>query len=73
MKYSDKQRVQKICEYAEKLLTHISKNNITKEKVSFDVVVKHLKKLHSISCTNISDFDPFKLIDTYKNIVNNSF
>lgn len=33
MKYSDKQRVQKICEYAEKLLTHISKNNITKEKL----------------------------------------
>ena len=45
-------------------------NNITKEKVSFDVVVKHLKKLHSISCTDISDFDPFKLIKTYKSIVN---
>ena len=31
MKYSDKQRIQKICEYAEKLLDHINKNGITKE------------------------------------------
>ena len=46
--------------------------NISKEKVSFDVVVKHLKKLHSISCTDISDFDPFKLIKTYKSIVNDN-
>lgn len=47
-------------------------NNIAKEKVSFDVVVKHLKKLHSISCANLSDFDPFKLIDIYKAIVNDT-
>ena len=33
MKYSDKQRIQKICEYAEKLLTHIDKNGISKEKL----------------------------------------
>lgn len=31
MKYSDKQRVQKICEYAEKLLAYINQNHITKE------------------------------------------
>lgn len=31
MKYSDKQRIQKICEYAEKLLDYINKNGITKE------------------------------------------
>ena len=46
--------------------------NTQKEKVSFDVVIQQLKKLHSISCANISDFDPFKLIDTYKAIVNNN-
>lgn len=46
--------------------------NTQKEKVSFDVVVKHLKKLHSISYTNIADFDPFKLIETYKSISNDS-
>ena len=44
-------------------------NNVKKEKVSFDVVIKHLKKLHSINCSDIDDFDPFKLINTYKNIV----
>lgn len=42
MKYSDKQRVQKICEYAEKLLTHISKNNITKEKLLNDYALQWL-------------------------------
>lgn len=42
------------------------------KKVSFDVVVKHLKKLHSINQTDIAEFDPFKLINTYKQIVNNS-
>lgn len=33
MKYSDKQRIQKICEYAEKLLTHINQNDISKESL----------------------------------------
>ena len=33
MKYTDKQRAQKICEYAEKLLIHISQNNISKENL----------------------------------------
>ena len=36
MKYTDKQRVQKICEYAEKLLAYINENNITKEKLIDD-------------------------------------
>lgn len=36
MKYSDKQRIQRICEYVEKLLTHINNNDITKEKLLSD-------------------------------------
>lgn len=42
MKYSDKQRIQKIYEYAEKLLTHINKNDITKEKLLDDYALQWL-------------------------------
>lgn len=40
MKYSDKQRIQRICEYAEKLLTHINNNDITKEKLLSDYALQ---------------------------------
>ena len=39
MKYSDKQRIQKICEYIEKLLNHIY---ITKEKLLSDYAMQWL-------------------------------
>ncbi len=42
MKYSDKQRIQKIYEYADKLLTHIKENNITKEKLINDYALQWL-------------------------------
>lgn len=42
MKYSDEQRIQKICEYAEKLLTYINKNDITKEKLLNDYALQWL-------------------------------
>lgn len=42
MKYSDKQRIQKICEYAEKLLAYINENDITKEKLLNDYALQWL-------------------------------
>ena len=42
MKYSDKQRIQKIFEYAEKLLSYISENDITKEKLLNDYALQWL-------------------------------
>ena len=42
MKYSDNQRVQKIFEYAEKLLAYISENDITKEKLLNDYALQWL-------------------------------
>ena len=42
MKYSDEQRIQKIYEYAEKLLTYISQNDITKEKLLTDYALQWL-------------------------------
>ena len=42
MKYSDKQRVQKIFEYAEKLLSYINENDITKEKLLNDYALQWL-------------------------------
>ncbi|MBO5743999.1 MAG: DUF86 domain-containing protein [Clostridia bacterium] len=42
MKYSDKQRIQKICEYTEKLLTHINRNGISKEKLINDYAMQWL-------------------------------
>lgn len=42
MKYSDRQRIQKIWEYAEKLLTHIDKNDISKEKLINDYALQWL-------------------------------
>ena len=42
MKHSDKHRIQKICEYAEKLLTHINKNAISKEELLNDYALQWL-------------------------------
>ena len=42
MKYSDKQRIQKIFEYAEKLLSYISENDITKKKLLNDYALQWL-------------------------------
>ena len=42
MKYSDKHRVQKIFEYAEKLLSYINENDITKEKLLNDYALQWL-------------------------------
>ena len=42
MKYSDKQRIQKIFEYAEKLLSYISEKDITKEKLLNDYALQWL-------------------------------
>ena len=42
MKYSDKQRVQKIYEYAEKLLDYINENKVTKEKLLNDYALQWL-------------------------------
>ena len=42
MKYSDKQRIQKIFEYAEKLLFYINENDITKEKLLDDYALQWL-------------------------------
>lgn len=42
MKYSDKQRIQKICDYAEKPLTHINKNEITRDKLIGDYSLQWL-------------------------------
>ena len=40
MKYSDNQRIQKICEYAEKLLTHIDEKGISKEQLLSDYAMQ---------------------------------
>ncbi len=42
MKYSDEQRIQKICQYAEKLLDYIEENAITKEKILSDYSLQWL-------------------------------
>ena len=42
MKYSDKQRIVKIFEYAEKLLSYISTNDVTKEKLLNDYTLQWL-------------------------------
>ena len=42
MKYSDKQRIQKIYEYAKKLLTYISENSITRENLINDYALQWL-------------------------------
>ena len=42
MKYSDKQRIRKIFEYAQKLLSYINKNDITKEKLLNDYALQWL-------------------------------
>ena len=63
MKYSDKQRIQKICEYAEKLLTHINENDITKEKLLNDYA---LQWLVTTPLYNIGE-QVYALSDEYKN------
>ena len=46
MKYSDEQRIRKIYEYAEKLLTYISDNNITKKKLVDEYAVQWQVTIH---------------------------
>lgn len=62
MKYSDKQRVQKICEYAEKLLAYINQNHITKEKLLNDYA---LQWLVTTPLYNIGE-QVYALSDAYK-------
>ncbi len=62
MKYSDKQRIQKICEYAEKLLHHINENSITKEKLLNDYA---LQWLVTTPLYNIGE-QVYSLSDEYK-------
>ncbi len=66
MKYSDKQRVQKICEYAEKLLNHISENNITREKLLKDYAMQWLV---TTPLYNIGE-QVYALSDEYKTMHN---
>lgn len=66
MKYSDKQRIQKICEYAEKLLTYINENNITKEKLLDDYA---LQWLVTTPLYNVGE-QVYALSDEYKTIHN---
>ncbi len=42
MKYTDKQRVQKICDYANKLLAYIKNNSITKDAILNDYSLQWL-------------------------------
>lgn len=67
MKYTDKQRVQKICEYAEKLLNHINENNITKESLLKDYA---LQWLVTTPLYNIGE-QVYLLSEEYKTIHNN--
>ncbi len=62
MKYSDKHRIQKIYEYAEKLLVHINKNGITKEKLLNDY---SLQWLVTTPLYNIGE-QVYALSDEYK-------
>lgn len=66
MKYSDKQRIQKIFEYAEKLLSYINKNNITKEKLLNDYA---LQWLVTTPLYNIGE-QVYALSDEYKSTHN---
>ena len=67
MKYTDKQRVQKIYEYAEKLLNHINENNITKESLLKDYA---LQWLVTTPLYNIGE-QVYLLSEEYKTIHNN--
>jgi len=62
MKYSDEQRVQKIYEYAEKLLTHITKNGISKEDLLNDYA---LQWMVTTPLYNIGE-QAYALSDEYK-------
>ena len=45
-------------------------NHIKRKEVPFDEVVNNLKTLHSLDITSIDAFDPFSLLNTYKQVVN---
>lgn len=62
MKYSDKQRIQKIYEYAQKLLDYINRNNITREKLLADYA---LQWLVTTPLYNIGE-QVYALTDDYK-------
>ena len=64
MKYSDKQRIQKIFEYAEKLLSYINENDITKEKLLNDYA---LQWLVTTPLYNIGE-QVYALSDEYKSV-----
>ncbi len=40
MKYSDEQRIEKIVDYAQKLIAYINDNNITKESLLADYALR---------------------------------
>jgi len=67
MKYSDEQRIRKIYEYAEKLLTYISDNNITKKKLVDEYAVQWLV---TTPLYNIGE-QVYALSDEYKTAHNN--
>ncbi len=67
MKYSDKQRIQKICEYAEKLLSHINKNSISKDKLLNDYA---LQWMVTTPLYNIGE-QVYALSDEYKALHDN--
>ena len=62
MRYSDKQRIQKIYEYTEKLLNHINKNSITKENLINDYA---LQWMVTTPLYNIGE-QVYSLSDEYK-------
>lgn len=67
MKYSDQQRIEKICEYAKKLLEYINENKITKEKLLNDYA---LQWLVTTPLYNIGE-QVYALSDEYKVVHSN--
>ena len=67
MKYSDKQRIQKICDYAEKLLSYLNENGVTKETLLDDYA---LQWLVTTPLYNIGE-QVYALSDEYKSIHSN--
>ena len=66
MKPSDKQRIQKIYEYAKKLLTYIDENSITREKLINDYA---LQWLVTTPLYNIGE-QVYSLTEEYKSLHN---
>ncbi len=62
MKYSDEQRIQKICQYAEMLLKYIEENSVTKEMILNDY---SLQLLVTTPLYNIGE-QVYALSDEYK-------